>query len=143
MAGSLEDYPLVLRQSVLWGDMDAYGHVNNTVYFRYFEDARMAYFDRVGVSQYREKYQAGPILASTRCDFRQPLSYPENISIAVLALVTGPKKIEFQYAVYSENTGLLVAEGASLVVFYDYQKQASCDIPDAIVAEIASFKGAG
>jgi acyl-CoA thioester hydrolase len=140
MADSLDDYPLVLRQDVIWGDMDAFGHVNNTVYFRYFEDARMAYFDRTGVSHYREKNLVGPILASTRCDFRRPLSYPEQISIAARALVTGPRKIEFQYAIYSDDSGVLVAEGDSLVVFYDYREHASCEIPDAIVAALASMR---
>ena len=43
-----KEYPLVLSEDVIWGDMDAYGHVNNKVYFRYFEDARIAYFDRIG-----------------------------------------------------------------------------------------------
>ena len=40
-----KEYPVVLNQDIIWGDMDAFGHINNTVYFRYFEDARIAYFD--------------------------------------------------------------------------------------------------
>ena len=46
-----QEYPVVLSQDIIWGDMDAFGHVNNTVYFRYFEDARIAYFDQIGVHE--------------------------------------------------------------------------------------------
>ena len=42
----LTDYPIVITQEVIWADMDAYRHVNNAVYFRYFESARMAYFEK-------------------------------------------------------------------------------------------------
>lgn len=44
-----EQYPIVLSQDLIWGDMDAFEHVNNTVYFRYFEDARLAYFEKLGM----------------------------------------------------------------------------------------------
>ena len=72
------DYPIVLQQDVIWGDMDAFGHVNNTVYFRYFEDARIAYFDEIGINDFKEKSQLGPILATTHCNFKCPLEYPDH-----------------------------------------------------------------
>ena len=55
----LEQFPIVLSQNVIWADMDAYGHVNNTVYLRYFEDGRVAYFDRIGVDQYKQQANIG------------------------------------------------------------------------------------
>ena len=62
------EYPVVLQQDVIWGDMDAYGHVNNTVYFRYFEDARIAYLDKIGAHEVKEKFNLGPILATARSE---------------------------------------------------------------------------
>jgi len=58
-----KEYPVVLSQDVVWGDMDAFGYVNNTEYFRHFEDARIAYFDRIGVHEHKEQSGIGPILA--------------------------------------------------------------------------------
>lgn len=141
MAGMLENYPLVLRQQVIWGDMDAFGHVNNIVYFRYFEDARMAYFDKTGVSALKEQRNIGPILASAQCDFRRPLAYPDSISIGARAVIAGPRKINVEYAVYSDQLESIAAEGSSLIIFYDYNQACSCEIPEHIAAGISGFSG--
>jgi acyl-CoA thioester hydrolase len=132
-------YPVVLHQDVIWGDMDAFGHINNTVYFRYFEDARIAYFDRIGVHDQKERFDIGPILASTQCNFRLPLDYPDRIHIATRAAILSPKKLNMEYAVFSERHGAITAEGEGLIVYYDYASGKSCEIPDAIVAAIEAL----
>ncbi len=130
------DYPISLEQAVLWGDMDAFGHVNNTVYFRYFEDVRMAFFDRCGVTEHKLATQVGPILAATQCDFRAPLGYPERIRIVTWAEQFKPKRLTMQYRVFSLDQPKLVAEGTGLVVFYDYAQGRSCEIPLAVLERI-------
>jgi acyl-CoA thioester hydrolase len=129
-------YPLVLTQSLIWGDMDAFQHINNTVYFRYFEDARMAYFDKAGIMEYMGESPIGPIIASTRCDFRAPLKFPDTIQIASTIENIKPKRFTMKYLVYSERLKTIAAEGEGLVVFYDYQQNKSCEIPDRVVAAI-------
>jgi len=57
-----KEYPVVLSQDIIWGDMDAFGHINNTVYFRYFEDARIAYFDQIGVHEQMKQIGDGLIV---------------------------------------------------------------------------------
>ena len=61
-----ENFPVTLFQDVIWGDMDAYGHVNNTVYFRYFEDARWEFFNRFGVNEYKLKHKGGVLVEIDR-----------------------------------------------------------------------------
>ena len=134
-----EDYSLVLYQDVLWGDMDAYGHVNNAVYFRYFEDVRMAYFVETGIMRIKEETGVGPILATTTSDFKFPLTYPDKLQIACKAEVTGPKKVLFEYAIYSEGHDKLAATGSSLVVFFDYGRHSSTEVPSEIVAAISDL----
>jgi len=56
-------YPVILNQDIIWGDMDAFGHINNTVYFRYFENARIEYFNRIGVLEQKKQLGVGPIAA--------------------------------------------------------------------------------
>ena len=137
----LEDnYPVVLSQDVIWGDMDAYGHVNNTVYFRYFEDARIAYFDKIGVQEHKDKMQIGPILATTNCDFRLPLEYPDRVQIVTRSRILSAKKFNMYYAVYSERYGSMAAEGEGLLVYYDYAGGKSCEIPDAVVTAINALE---
>lgn len=127
-----KDYPVVLQQDVLWGDMDAFEHVNNTVYFRYFEDARLAFFERVGIGEYKDAHKIGPILAATNCNFKLPLTYPDHIHIGARYEVISPKKINMHYAVYSEHFDAIAAEGEGLLVYYDYGAGESCEIPSVI-----------
>lgn len=136
MLSCFEQYPIVLTQDVLWGDMDAFAHVNNTVYFRYFEDARIAYFDRTGIWDYKQEKNIGPILASTHCDFKRPLAYPDKIYIAARSEILSAKKIKMEYVVYSQSFDAVAAEGEGLLVYYDYNQAKSTDIPEQIVTSI-------
>jgi len=135
-----EQYPIVLPQDIIWGDMDAFGHVNNTVYFRYFEDARLAYFDKLGIREYKAERNIGPILAKTDCNFKLPLRYPDHIYIAARSKVLSPKKFEMEYAVYSDSFGGIAAEGRGLLVYYDYNSGKSCAIPQQIVVAISNLE---
>src|SRR5947207_15757363 len=74
-------FPVVVQQAVVWGDMDSYRHVNNVMYFRYFENARLEYFRRLDWFEYEKQTGIGPILAATQARFRKPLTYPDTISV--------------------------------------------------------------
>jgi len=131
-----KQYPIHLKQAVIWGDMDAFEHVNNTVYFRYFEDARMEFFMKLGVMEHLKSTSIGPILASTRCDFRAPLNFPDEIVIGAWIDQVAEKRFTMHYRVHSLNQKCLVAEGEGLVVFYDYENKKSSVIPEHIVQSI-------
>ena len=135
-----KDYPVVLSQDIIWGDMDAFGHINNTVYFRYFEDARIAYFDHLGVHEQMKQFSVGPILATTQRNFRLPLDYPDRINIATRASLLSPKKFNMEYVVFSERQGVIIAEGDGLIVYYDYANGKSCEIPGGIVTAIRKLE---
>ena len=75
----LATFPVVVEVDVAWGDMDSYAHVNNVVYFRYFENARIAYLDRIGWSALKLEAGLGPILHSTSARFRRPVTYPDRV----------------------------------------------------------------
>src|SRR5437879_12434522 len=77
----LQGFPVVIHQAVVWGDMDSYQHVNNVVYFRYFENARLEYFRRLGWGTVRPESGVGPIVASMQARFRKALTYPDTIAI--------------------------------------------------------------
>jgi acyl-CoA thioester hydrolase len=136
----LRDYPLILKQEVIWGDMDAFQHVNNTVYFRYFEDARMAYFEKTGVMAYMDETNIGPILAETQCQFRAPISFPDKLILGARLQevpAVGDKRFTMEYAVYSEHHDTVAAKGKGMIVYYDYENNSSCEVPESL---INSFK---
>ena len=135
-----ENYPLVLSQDLIWSDMDSLQHVNNAVYFRYFEDVRMKYFELTGVLRHMSETQIGPILASTSCNFRAPLVYPGRIHIAARIEELKTRTFKMKYVVYSDGLDKPAADGEGLIVFYDYQQKMSCEIPVVIVAAFEAFQ---
>ncbi len=139
MIDALRGYPICISQNVIWGDMDAFNHVNNTVYFRYFEDVRIACFERLGVMEHMQDSGIGPILASTQCQFLLPLTYPDRIHIACRIRDLAAKKFLMEYVVFSENFDAMAAEGQGLMVFYDYRANRSAEIPATIVERINSL----
>lgn len=130
----IEDYPVHIERSVSWGQMDAFQHVNNVEYFRFFEDARIAYFEAMGIYDptASEPFErVGPILAATSCQFKAPLTYPDDIVVGARTTDPGTDRFRLEYAISSETTGRIVATGDSEVVTYDYQKGHKVDVPDA------------
>src|SRR5467141_3395784 len=93
----LAGYPVIVEQAVVWGDMDAYQHVNNVVYFRYFENARLEYFRRMGWFEYEEQTGIGPILSATQARFRKALTYPDTISIGARMSEIGTDRCTMEY----------------------------------------------
>ncbi len=79
----LAEFPVVITLPVQWGDQDAFGHVNNTVYFRWFESARIAYFERIGLSHVLDVEPIAPILASISCDYRRPITFPDTVQVGM------------------------------------------------------------
>ena len=97
----LDPYPVTITEEVIWGDMDAFQHVNNTVYFRYFESARIAFMVKTNMLDILKKSNIGPILASTHCDFRAPLTFPDTIHIGARVTDIQERKISMKFVVLS------------------------------------------
>lgn len=132
----LAGWPVVIDIPVAWGEMDAFGHVNNVVYFRYFESARIAYFETVGYTDLMRASGLGPILADTRCRFRAPLHYPDQLAAGARIATLGPDRFEMEYSVASERLGRIAAEGGGLIVSYDYNAGARVTLPAPVRAAI-------
>jgi acyl-CoA thioester hydrolase len=118
----------VERIAIRWGDMDAMGHVNNTVYFRYMEQARISWFDTL---KSRDPWRGtGVVVASTSCNFKRPLNYPGTVEVRVLAGAPGGSSVPTFYELVIGDD--LYAEGSATVVFIDLEKQKPVRIPQKI-----------
>jgi len=131
----LKGFPIVVIVNVAWGDLDAFGHANNTVYFRWFEDARIAYLDAIGFLG-GPPASVGPILHSTMCRFRRPLGYPDTLRVGARVTEVGEDRIAMEYRIVSGKLGEVAAEGGGLVVAFDYFKQAKVALPKGVRARI-------
>lgn len=137
----LAGFPVVIELPVQWGEMDAYGHVNNTVLFRYFESARMAYFQRCGFTGSYERDKIGAILHSTSCRFRRPLFCPDTALVGTRVGDVGEDRVTMEYRVVSRTQNETVAEGSAIIVSYDYNRACKAPLPPAVRAAIATIEG--
>jgi len=124
---------VALSIPIAWGDMDALGHVNNTVYFKWFESARIKLFAEIGLDASGPS-GVGPILATTTCNFRRPLAYPGEVRVVASVPRVGNTSFVMDYGVYLED--LLAADGTSVVVLVNYASGGKVQVPDAMRAKL-------
>lgn len=137
----LPGFPVVVELPVAWGDMDFFRHVNNTVFFRYFESARIAYLERIGFEQELNDSGVGPILASTHCRFRRPLTYPDTISVGARTTELKEERFMMEYRILSHRLRDVAAEGSGVVVAFDYRNRSKVRVPEAIRRAIRALDG--
>src|SRR5262245_51942370 len=123
----------VERIPVRWGDMDAMGHVNNTVYFRYMEQARIGWFESL-VPRGEAWASISLVIVNALCNFRKPINYPGTVEVKVFAGEPGGSSVPTFYEMYVAET--LYADGEAKVVFVDAVKQKPLRIPDAVRAKL-------
>ncbi len=133
-------YPVLITLPVAWGEMDAFQHVNNIVYFRYFESARIVYFEKIDVLEQMANTGIGPILASTQCKFKIPLTYPDTISIGAKVSKIEEYSFIMEYAVISHKHNKIAAEGEAVIVAYDYKEKKKTTVPNVLKEKILSLE---
>ena len=139
---ALGSFPVKLEHRVAWGEMDAFGHVNNANYLRWFESARIAYFEKVAVSiGARDASPWVPILARATVDFRKPVSYPDTVTLEATVTKFGNTSFTMAYRAISASLGL-AAEGEAVVVLLDGSGQ-KLPLPAGLVAAVEQLEEAG
>ena len=125
----LKDFTFVVDLNIEWGDMDALQHVNNIEYFKYFQVARIAYFEKINSDSVFGETRISLILASTQCKFIYPLAYPDSISVGVRVDTMADQYFTMKYAVVSHKHQRLSAIGDAKVVMFDYVNNKKTSIP--------------
>lgn len=136
----LAQYPVVLSYPVHWGDQDSFGHVNNCVYFRWFESARVSYCARLGLDITAAGPKLAPIMAAISCDFRSPINFPDTIRVGARVVRIGRTSLTMDHAVFSEAAGTIAAEASSVLVVFDYKTQKPQPVPDSVREAIATLE---
>ena len=129
----IEDKKLVHveRIPIRWGDMDAMGHVNNTVYFRYMEQARIGWFDAL-VPEDEAWKSTGIVIANASCNFKRPLGYPGTVEVKVYTGKLGGSSVPTYYELVLAEDQAIYADGEATVVFIDMKTQKPVRIPEEI-----------
>jgi len=130
------------RIPIRWGDMDAMGHVNNTTYFRYMEQARISWFAAL-VPEAEAWTQTGIVIANASCNYKRALVYPGTVEVKLFVGTPGGSSVPTFYEMHLEGDRHLYADGAATVVFIDLAKQKPMRIPDAMRERLLHAQVAG
>lgn len=128
---SLPDVPFFsCEMPVRWGDMDAYGHINNTLYFRYFEEARFQWMLSKGMPL---KSDTHPVVVTIGCTFMRPIFHPENLRIDMFVSEPGRSSFMITYKVFTlSQPDSPAAEGYSKVVWVSSETGKSVPLPEVV-----------
>jgi acyl-CoA thioester hydrolase len=138
----IDTYPLILEQAVTWGDMDAHGHVNNVVYFRYMENARVEYYRRIGKYEFEERTGITLVVKATSCRYIAALSCPDRIRIGARVSEAGNEQIIMQFIVVNAGTKQVAALGEATIVALQISDDSKVAFPDELRQRIAELQQA-
>jgi len=117
----------VEHMTMRWGDMDALGHMNNAVYFRYLEQARISWFESLGVDYGQGE---GPILGNISCRFRIPILYPAELAISLRASNARNSSFVLTSEITDRSDARVYATGEAVMVWIDLAAAKSRPLPD-------------
>lgn len=132
-----DDKRLTLEMSIpiRWGDMDAMGHVNNAVYFRYFETIRIEWLHRTVGSP--DLTGNGPVIVNAFCNFIRQLKHPGDVLAKHYVANAGRSSFDtFITLERSDEPGVICASGGAKTVWINYAQEKSVPLPDALRALI-------
>ncbi|MFG1496322.1 acyl-CoA thioesterase [Saccharospirillum sp. HFRX-1] len=134
-------YPVIIELPVQWGDMDAFNHVNNVVYFRYFENARIAYFERTPVFEQMKQTGVGPVVGHTECRYRRPLTYPDKILVGARTLSVQEFGFVHEYAVFSERQQTITTDGKARIVLFNGKTGQKAAVDEVMRQSLVELEG--
>ncbi len=136
-------YPVTLTFPAVWGEMDAFQHVNNVSYVRWAESGRVAYFDRLGLMDSKHARGIGPIVAKLSIEYRRPVTYPDTIRVETTVKRIGNTSFTMASRIRSEALGAEVATTEEVIVLLDYRAGKPAPLEAELRAAIHALEGRG
>lgn len=131
---SLSDYKVQLSFPVRWGEMDAFQHVNNTVYLKWIEHARVEYLTTINGSLTQQ--EMGPILARLDCIYIHPIHFPDTVTVGFRTTEIMDDRLICEGRIFSGKHQKLCAISHNTIMAYNFKKQIKDEIPEVWKAKI-------
>jgi acyl-CoA thioester hydrolase len=120
-----------------FGETDALGHINNTSYFVYLEEARIRFFESLGYSMELNDWKF--ILASAKCDFVSQGYFDQLLTVKTYVSRIGSKSFQLEHDIVCSQTQQLIAKGNAIIVYYDFKNQKSDVLPELLKEGLKSY----
>ena len=138
MTSFFENGKHILEHPVRWGDMDSFDHVNNTIYFRYFEEARINFFKDMNIKEQMSSQGIGLILATTDCKFIFPITYPDTLTIETVPFTVGTDRFTVKQTIISQQHQCVATISTSTIVAYDHVNKHKATLPESVITLLSS-----
>jgi len=126
----MDKFETMVEIPVQWGDMDAAQHVNNVVYLRWIETARVAHFMKLNGGSLRNDH-IGPVIAWQECKYISPVTFPDTVMVGIRVSEVRDDRLITETKLYSKNNMTLVAIGRQMSVAYDFDKKSKAPLPQS------------
>ena len=125
------EFPTLRTITTRWEDEDVYGHVNNVVYYSYFDTAVNGYLIEATGTDIR-KLDAVGLVVETQCAFKRSLGFPDDVQAGIAVTKIGSSSIEYRIGLFQGETDEPAAIGRFVHVYVDAETRKAIPIPQAI-----------
>jgi acyl-CoA thioester hydrolase len=132
-------YPFFTRLTTRWMDNDVYGHINNVVYYSFFDTAVNSYLIERGALD----IHAGPVIGlvvETQCNFFTPLQFPQFVEAGLRVARVGTSSVRYEIALFADEVPTCAAAGHFLHVYVDRHTRRPAALPDALLSALAPLR---
>jgi acyl-CoA thioester hydrolase len=138
---AMSDFRVYTPVQVRFCDIDSMRHVNNATYLSYLEMARLEYLVGLGIWDGKDYAALGLIVADIHIAYRAPIMLTDAVRVGIRTSHIGIKSLRFDYVIENPETGKVFATAESVLVAFDYTRQASIPVPAEWRAKISAFDG--
>jgi acyl-CoA thioester hydrolase len=114
-----------------WSELDVFGHVNNVMFMKYVQAARLHYIEHIGLMELYRSQNIGFMVAETTCQFKKPMHFPGNVQLLTKPISTGNTSFVLEHHITNDDQET-VAMATDVLVVYDFAKHEKCPIPQEI-----------
>ena len=142
MDNFLEQSPITTQIVVAWGEMDALQHVNNVVYFRYFETARIDFFKQINLLEQLKITSVGPVISENQARYKRPVTFPDTLSVGVSISDIKDDRFMMHYTVYSQSQQAVTTVGSSQVVMFNFKTGQKATLTPELIDALRTYEQA-
>lgn len=139
MQSFIEQHPIHTKINVAWGEMDALQHVNNVVYFRYFETARIDFFNQINLLEDLQKTGVGPVISENNARYKRPVTFPDTVLVGVTISDIKADRFMMHYNVFSQAQNALTTIGSSQVVMFNFKTGKKANLSEPLLAALKTY----
>ena len=139
MQSFIEQHPIHTKINVAWGEMDALQHVNNVVYFRYFETARIDFFNQINLLEDLQTTGIGPVISENNARYKRPVTFPDTVLVGVTISDIQKDRFMMHYSVFSQAQNALTTLGSSQVVMFNFKTGKKAQLSEPLLAALHKY----